>query len=266
MLIATDLDGTLVGPDGMISARTREAVRAAEEAGVPVVPVTARQIYGLDAWRGDLGRWALCSNGAICWDLHSSTVLFRRLMPSDLVAEFGRRLVDVAPGTRFVAIRDDGMTFAAEEGYAELASHSDHNLDPAQMSRLSRDEVWGADCLKLVARHPTMPVTELADLARGLDMPQVHVTTSGAPMLEVSPAGVTKDAGLQMLCDHLGVPHEETVAFGDGPNDVEMLTWAARSWAVANAVPAARDAADHLAPSNAEDGVARVIEELLAAR
>lgn len=56
MLIATDLDGTLLTLDGAISPRTRDAIRGAEKAGVPVVPVTARQIYGIEKWRDDLGR------------------------------------------------------------------------------------------------------------------------------------------------------------------------------------------------------------------
>ena len=55
MLIATDLDGTLLTPEGTISPRTRDAIRAAERVGVPVVPVTARQIYGIEKWRDDLG-------------------------------------------------------------------------------------------------------------------------------------------------------------------------------------------------------------------
>ena len=69
-----------------------------------------------------------------------------------------------------------------------------------------------------------------------------------------------------MLCDHLGIDQRDTVAFGDGANDVEMLEWAGDSYAMANAVPLAAAAARHQAPSNAEDGVAQVVEELLAVR
>ena len=75
MLIATDLDGTLLTTAGTISPRTRDVIDAAERAGVPVVPVTARQIYGIERWQDDLGRWALCSNGAICWDLQALSLI-----------------------------------------------------------------------------------------------------------------------------------------------------------------------------------------------
>ena len=67
-----------------------------------------------------------------------------------------------------------------------------------------------------------------------------------------------------MLCDHLGIDRTDTVAFGDGANDVEMLAWAGDSYAMANAVPLALAAARHRAPSNVEDGVAQVVEQLLA--
>ncbi|MSS44893.1 HAD family phosphatase [Cutibacterium sp. WCA-380-WT-3A] len=267
MLIATDLDGTLLTPGGTISPRTREAIRAAQKVGVPVVPVTARQIYGIEKWRDDLGRWALCSNGAICWDLPARTVLFRQLMPSAVANEFAHRLLAAAPGTRFLTIKDDGFTFASQRGYAELTTFADHSREPSEMPALDLDEVLDGDCLKMVARHPNLPIAELIARAESVGMAdEVHVTTSGKSMLEISAKGVTKDSGLSMLCDHLGIEQRDTVAFGDGANDVEMLAWAGDSYAMANAVPLAVAVARHRAPSNAEDGVARVVEELLLAR
>lgn len=267
MFIATDLDGTLLTPSGTISARSAAAIAAAEEAGVPVVPVTARQLYGLDDLRDRLGRWALCSNGAVCWDLRAETVLFHLEMSAEVAAEFTGELLAAEPRTRFASIQRDGAFFASQSGYPDLCVFTDHHRDPADMPRLSVEEVVGAPTLKLVARHPSLSVEELAAVARRLPSAgKVHITSSGAGMLEISAAGVTKSAGLQMLADRLGMDRAEAVAFGDGDNDVEMLGWAGRSWAVANAVPSALAAAGSIAPSNAEDGVAQVIEGLLAER
>ena len=163
----------------------------------------------------------------------------------------------------FATIRDDGEEFVSQTGYAELADVADHNRDPRTMPSLPLEDVVAQDCLKLVARHPSMPVDELARLAVSVGGDQVHVTTSGVPMLEISPAGVTKDSGLALLCEHLGVDRADVVAFGDGANDVEMLTWAGTSWAVGNAVAQAKEAADHVAESNDDDGVAQIVEGLL---
>lgn len=267
MLIATDLDGTLLAPDGTISPRTYDAIRAAKKAGVQVVPVTARQIYGIEKWRDGLGRWALCSNGAICWDLQAHTVLFRQLMSAAVANEFAHRLLAAAPGIRFLTIKDDGFAFASQRGYAELTTFADHSREPSEMPALELGEVLDGDCLKMVARHPDLPIEELTACAASVGMAdEVHVTTSGKSMLEISAKGVTKDSCLSMLCDHLGIDQGDTVAFGDGANDVEMLAWAGDSYAMANAVPSALEVARHQAPSNADDGVARVVEKLLTAR
>ena len=90
------------------------------------------------------------------------------------------------------------------------------------------------------------------------------LTHSGAPFLEVMAAGVDKAWGVARLCERLGIDREDVVAFGDAPNDVEMLAWAGHGVAVANAVPEAREAADEVTASDEDDGVALVLERLLA--
>lgn len=79
-------------------------------------------------------------------------------------------------------------------------------------------------------------------------------------------AGVSKARTLAEYCAERGVLAEEVVAFGDMPNDVEMLHWAGTSYAMANAHPAALSAASRRTLTNEEDGVAVVLEHLLAAR
>ena len=69
-----------------------------------------------------------------------------------------------------------------------------------------------------------------------------------------------------MLCQDRGIRAEEVLALGDMPNDLPMLAWAGTSYAMANAHPTVRDAADHVAPANDDDGVAQVIETLLDSR
>ena len=78
--------------------------------------------------------------------------------------------------------------------------------------------------------------------------------------------GVHKAWGLARLCELLGVQSSEVLAFGDATNDAEMLSWAGRSVAMANAEPEALQAADEVTLSNDDDGVAAVIEALLAAQ
>src|SRR4029453_19293291 len=81
---------------------------------------------------------------------------------------------------------------------------------------------------------------------------------------EISAAGVTKAFALERLCRRLGVAPEEVVAVGDMPNDLAMLGWAGTGVAVANAAPEVLDAADEVTAANTEDGVARLLERILA--
>ncbi|MBH0245611.1 HAD hydrolase family protein, partial [Streptomyces cavourensis] len=75
-----------------------------------------------------------------------------------------------------------------------------------------------------------------------------------------------KASTLAACCTERGISAAEVVAFGDMPNDVEMLGWAGTSYAMGNAHPAALAAATGQTLTNEEDGVAVVIERILAAR
>jgi hydroxymethylpyrimidine pyrophosphatase-like HAD family hydrolase len=86
--------------------------------------------------------------------------------------------------------------------------------------------------------------------------------SKGMGLLEIGPPGITKATTLAAWCAARGITAAEVVAFGDMPNDVPMLSWAGRSWAVANAHPEVFAAAGGVTGSNDEDGVAAVVEAL----
>ena len=81
-------------------------------------------------------------------------------------------------------------------------------------------------------------------------------------LVEVSAAGITKAATLARVSAELGVEAVDVVAFGDMPNDLAMLTWAGTAYAMGNAHASVLEVADHVAPTNDEDGVAAVLAEL----
>lgn len=264
-LVATDLDGTLLRNDLSVSPRTRAALDAVREAGVHVVPVTARQPVGVRHIAEDCGfdGWALCSNGGL--GIHLGTG--ERLFESTLEAATQRALVEAldaeVPGLLYVSVRDAGEVFVAQEGYAALAAFEDHKREPATMGAHALADVLAEPSLKFIVRHPDLPLDQLLVRVQGLGLEGFEVTHSGAPFLEVLPEGVSKAWGLAKLCAELGVEQHEVLAFGDALNDVELLVWAGRGVAVANAVPDARAVADEITASNEEDGVAIVLERLV---
>lgn len=121
--------------------------------------------------------------------------------------------------------------------------------------------------LKLLAYHGDLAPDEFLVLARAAVGDRAAITRSSpSALLEISGPGVSKASTLALCCAERGITAAEVVAFGDMPNDMEMLRWAGASFAMGNAHPDVLAAASgHTVPNN-EDGVAAIIEQILAAR
>ena len=264
-LIATDLDGTLLRDPTTISARNRAALDAARAAGIEVVPVTARQPLGLSpvAEIAGFDGWALCGNGGQGLHLTTGEVLFSAHLEAGTQQAVAAALLKTLPEVMFASVREGGRSFVAQTEYAQSATFADHKREPAEMDVCPLTEVLAEPSLKLIVRHPELGNDDLLALVAGLGLDGFAATHSGAPFVEVLPPGVSKAWGLEQLCTHLGIDRSEVLAFGDAPNDAEMLAWAGRGIAVANAEPVTLAAADEVASSNLDDGVAQVIEDVL---
>src|SRR4029453_6227639 len=119
---------------------------------------------------------------------------------------------------------------------------------------------------KLLTRHPEMDFAEFTERARQAVGEDAVVTWAGLRLVEISAAGVTKAYALERLCRRLGIDAAEVVAIGDMPNDLAILAWAGTGVAVANAQQSVLDIADEVVPSNVDDGVAVLVERILAAQ
>ncbi|MGO4956827.1 Cof-type HAD-IIB family hydrolase [Luteococcus sp. Sow4_B9] len=264
-LVATDLDGTLLQSDKTINAWTRSVLDAVQDRGVAVVPVTARQPRGLApiAQACGLTGWAICVNGALAQHLGTGEVAFEHLVQPDAL----QRLTDAAtrqiPGTVFATVRDRGATFGLQPAYRALTGPDDHQPAITHSLDMTLEEVIAEPALKLLARHPGLPARELAARITELGIEGVHATTSGADFVEMAAGGVTKASAVAELCRVLGVAQDEVVAFGDAPNDVEMLAWAGLSYAMAEADEIVAATATARCGSNDDDAVARQLMQLM---
>jgi hydroxymethylpyrimidine pyrophosphatase-like HAD family hydrolase len=260
-LVATDLDGTLVHSGGSVTARTRAALVAAEAAGIEVVFVTGRPLrWAEDVFEHVGGHGlAIVSNGALVWDVARGDVHLLRPLDPDTGVEVARRIRAAVPGTHFAVEALTGISL--EEGFLE------RNPVPEGSSRGALEGIFSGPAVKLLARHERLEPQEFWDRAEQAVQGLVEITwSSTTSLLEMSAAGVTKASTLALLCADRGIVAAEVLALGDMPNDLPMLAWAGTSYAMANAHPTVRAAADHIAPANDDDGVARVIEALLDSR
>lgn len=258
-LIATDLDGTLLRSDGTVSQRSVDALRAVADAGLETVLVTARPPRWLDELAHVVGASgvAICGNGAFRYDVAEKRVFEERTIDRDVVTEIVHDLRREIPGTGFAAERSTGL--AAECMFAAIHDHPEDLVTTSEIELLD-DALVG----KLLARNPHLTDEEFIAAATEVVGHRAIVAFSGAGGLaEISAVGVTKAAALAEWCAERRITAEEVWAFGDMPNDLPMLTWAGRSFAVANAHDEVLAAATDRAAANDEDGVAKVLERLL---
>ncbi|GAQ53181.1 Cof-type HAD-IIB family hydrolase [Streptomyces sp. LBUM 1476] len=270
-LIATDLDGTLLRDDGQVSPRTVAALAAAEDAGIEVFFVTGRPARWMDAVSDHVHGHglAICGNGAAVVDLHGGPGTHRFVKVRELARENAldavRLLREAAPGTVYAVEQTYG--FYQEPEYPKMHMEIPDDLAPAEELLAADGPCAGEPVLKILAYHRTLDPDEFLTLAREAIGERAEVTRSSpSALLEIAGPGISKASTLALCCAERGIAPEEVVAFGDMPNDVEMLTWAGRSYAMGNAHPDVIAAASGQTAANNEDGVAVVIERLVAER
>lgn len=256
-VVATDLDGTLLRSDGSISARTRDALLLAEEAGAQVIFVSGRPPRWLDELADAIGQHglAICANGALVYDVANQQVVEQHGLSSAVAMQVAAALREAVPGVVFAIERH--LEFGREPVFVERWPLPDGAIE-AELEELLVDPV-----AKLIARHEDLDPDEFKARAAEVVGSMAEAThSSPSAMLEISATGVSKATTLAQVCEQREVSQQQVLAFGDMPNDVPMLSWAGTSYAVANAHPEAAAVADRRCGSNDDDGVAEVIEQV----
>ena len=263
-LIATDLDGTFLRPDGTVSPTNLDAVRVATERGIVFVVATGRPFRWLDVLDGLAGTHSkvIVSNGAAVFDLGAGGVVQSFPLNGDVVEAVAADLRAAVPGITFA------LEAAANFGYEPDCPTRQRELEDAACAELGELLVRVGPVIKLVGFHTELDSEELTERSREAVRGRLTLThasvSSPYGMIELTAPGVTKASTLELLCAELGIAADEVVAFGDMPNDTEMLEWAGRGFVVANGHPSLLRRFG-VVPSNEEDGVGTTILDLLKA-
>ncbi|ABM16419.1 Cof-like hydrolase [Mycolicibacterium vanbaalenii PYR-1] len=263
MLVATDVDGTLLDDDENVSPRTRSVVRAVVDAGAQFVLATGRPPRWVPPIVDQLGfaPMAVCANGAVIYDPSTDRIISARTLSADALGQLAEIATRVVPGAGLAVERvgssaHDAATpqFVSSPGYEHAWLNPDN-------TEVSMEDLLSAPAVKLLIRKAGARSADMAAvLARhiGIEGDITYSTNNG--LIEIVPLGVSKATGIEELARPLGIEPADVVTFGDMPNDVPMLGWAGLGVAMGNAHPDAVAAADEVTATNAEDGVARVLE------
>jgi Cof subfamily protein (haloacid dehalogenase superfamily) len=280
-MIASDLDGTVISYEhtrtGFITARTIEAFQAAHDAGIQVVFVTGRPVRWLSPLTKALGHAGpvICSNGAVIYDLVREAVIESRPMAFETVRQARDMIAALDPSASFGVETLEGFHLDAaflEHQEADAIEEMAGKTTPRQVAAgvhvgIRMDEVLPDDpaVVKFLAksrtRDPDAFLAEVRDLLG--DLLAVTHSAPGMALLEMSRPDVNKATTLADFAAEHGIAAHEVVAFGDMPNDLEMIRWAGTGYAVASGHPVLLQAADAMTDACDDDGVAKTIEHLL---
>jgi Cof subfamily protein (haloacid dehalogenase superfamily) len=256
-MVVTDMDGTLLDETGdRVSQRNVDALRRAGEAGARVVIATGRPIWWLGpVIEAGFTGTAVCMNGAVVYDIAAGEIIAASPLTPAAMLTFVDALTEQ---TYEFAIAAERLGVSLQACIAE--EHYEHPWAFGYFQRAPRADILSEPAAKLLVRG-TGDSRSLALAARSAAADAVHITYSTDDgLIEVAAAGVNKGTALASLAGLWGIDPKDVIAFGDMPNDLEMLHWAGFGVAMGNAHPDVAAIATEVGAHHHEDGVAQILE------
>jgi len=263
-ILVLDLDGTLTNKEKKVTPPTRQAIRSIQEQGHIVVLASGRPTPGVlpvaqELNLGKYGGYILSYNGGRIIRCSDEKVLYNEVLPDDIIPEIfamaeesGIGMMTYNPQGILANLHHDEF-MALEAFITHLELH--HYEAPLEHLDTPVNKCLG-----------TVPAEEAPEIMKKFEARfghRIHVGRSEPFFIELLPMGVDKAASIARLCEILGLTMDNTIACGDGYNDISMIKAAGLGVAMANAQPPVKEAADYITLSNEEDGVAHVIHKFI---
>ncbi|OKL49513.1 hypothetical protein BSR29_00700 [Boudabousia liubingyangii] len=261
LLVALDIDGTILQADGTTSPRMKQAVKDLRDRGAKVVIASGRgpvAVQSISKQLAQPGDYLVCANGAVTIQLDSVEPFEYRIVDR----------VDFVPREALLALERvvPDMIFGVE-----ITGKCFKVNRPFPVGELTGQQVVAplADLLdepvvRAIARAPQMTLAEFEQAVAAAKLDMVECAIGWTSWVDIGPKGVSKASALETLRQTLGLPQLGTIAFGDGWNDAQMLQWAHLSVAMGDAPQGVVDLASARAATVAADGVPAWVQAILA--
>ncbi len=270
-LIVTDLDGTLMAPDHTtVTERTRRALKEAHDRGVKIAIATGRTIslIGMVTNQVDFIDYVIYSNGAAVYDRVNKKLIYTSFFDTENALELAKFL-DSEPV--FYEIYANGWSYIRND---KVSLFDMGNLPKDFIDEITKHTVFVDDMCEIIKKSDVekFNISSMApDRAEYITEKLVSFKdtewTSSLPgskvqnQMEFMKKGVNKGAAVKGMCSVLGISPESVMAFGDAQNDCSMLELAGWSFAMGNACEECRQTAKYITDTNANDGLAKAVEE-----
>lgn len=262
-LIAIDLDGTLLTPDGKISSRVKETILKAKEKGIKIVLCTGRPLIGVRHLLKELnleeeGDYCITYNGALVQSTHDGHAIVHHTLDYQDFLEL--EALSRKIGVHFQTL-DMNYLYTANKDISEYTVHEAtlvniplryravEEMDPAieisKMMMIDKPEILDRGIAQIDPSY-----YEKYTLIKSTDF-----------YFEILNKKANKGNAVADLAKRLTIPVEHIMAIGDNENDLAMLEYAHYAIAMGNAVDSVKECSTFVTKSNAEDGVAVAIEK-----
>lgn len=268
-LIGVDLDGTLLTDDKKLCPGARETIKKAKENGIRLVPVTGRPFLGIPEVVRKLPEidYIICSNGASIIEMKDEKRIFSFSMSNEKSREVFDLLKDM--DCLFEPFCD-GVCYTEQEildsyiGYFRGSPIEEYLLSTRvicdSIEALFKAQNKQADefFVSCESREQRDKVVAKLDKTGG-----IQYWFFDDRYIEITKENCDKGSALETLCNYLDIPVEKSMAFGDADNDLHFLNKAGVAVAMGNASDAVKEKADIIADTNNNNGVCKLIEELI---
>lgn len=253
-LICTDIDGTLLDKDRLLSINTIRALKQLREQ-CHIILASSRMPAAMRHLQEQLNipdQPLICYNGAYVVD--QGQVLHSTVIPMDVVElvsqEANKIHVSIYQGEQWLISNDD-----------QWSAREIHNTKATPNGLISKEHTqdWSG-AHKIMCMGDGQQIDKLVALLKNEADAGLHLYRSKDTYLEIAPRSVSKATALALLVNRLHVDWSQMIAFGDNYNDIEMLKAVGVGVAVANAKAEVRQIADQLTDSNIDDGVANFLK------
>ena len=267
-VIAMDLDGTALNHQKQLTERTRAAIQSAAKSGIQIVVATGRTFSSLapEVLAMPEITCAITSNGAVVNRIPDGAVLLHNYPNPETVSEIAGMIQEEKIDTE---VCTGGQAYIGQSYYDRvLEGKTNRDVQYVKTTRHPVPDIYQFLLEHRVAiENINLNFKTLEEKQqwqqRFQKLPGVTPTSSFLFNVELGGAATSKAHALQALLDEWQMTSRQVMAFGDSENDLGMIQLAGIGVAMANGMEEVRQAADLLAESNEEDGVAKIIEQLI---